>query len=400
MSDRDIKTAPRIKDLLDEICIFIKNSKTVGERNTLMRLKDRISLLNSSAFSSTPVGMREIWEGIHSFALASMKSREAQLIYIGELLNRIYSMMHDSERVGMLRLYIMIDEAQFLTDESNSNSIISKLIEEGRKYGIGVIIITHAASTLNRKVMANASTFLTFYSREPTEVSYVAKALSGSNPAMADALRSKMFRIAQNQAILVSSRCRNPVLLSTPRFDEIALDGSSEQNDIELKGFLGSHARKPVSLSHLRQINSRIADSEISKLVQSGFLSYMKDEYDKEEWVMCRNPSLSLEHELWVMRISELLTGAGISNSIIDNSNGPDISVANRDCRMALEYETGSKSAESTLRMVDSRLKSYSRIVIVTKTDLVEQYRKYFNSGNIEVIGTESIGMLPEIVGA
>ena len=34
MSDRELKSAPKVKALLDEICIFIRNSKSVGERNT------------------------------------------------------------------------------------------------------------------------------------------------------------------------------------------------------------------------------------------------------------------------------------------------------------------------------------------------------------------------------
>jgi ABC-type dipeptide/oligopeptide/nickel transport system ATPase subunit len=398
MSDRELKSAPTIRNLLDEICIFIRNSKTVGERNTLLRLKDRISLLDSSAFNSTPISMKEMQGGIHSFALANMKSREAQLIYIGELLSRIYSTMHDSKREGMLRLYIMIDEAQFLTDDSNSNSIISKLIEEGRKYGIGVIIVTHAASTLNKKVMANASAFLTFYSREPSEVSYVTKVLSGSNAAMADALRNKMFRIAQNQAMLVSSRNRNPVLLSTPRFDEVAIEGNAALGEGEAKGLLMLHAKRPAAISELKRLNPGITDSVLSKLMQSGFLSRMKDDYDREEWVMCRNPSLSLEHELWVKRISELLAKDGIENRIIDNSNGPDISVINGNCKVAIEYETGSKSMESTLKMVESRLRSYPKVIIVTKDSLVGQYKKRLNLGGVEVIGTEGVVALPHLI--
>ena len=398
MSDRELKSAPKVKDLLDEICIFIRNSKSVGERNTLLRLKDRISLLNSSAFNSVPIGMREVQGGIHSFALANMKSREAQLIYIGELLSRIYSTMHDSKRDGMLRLYIMIDEAQFLTDDSNSNSIISKLIEEGRKYGIGVIIITHAASTLNKKVMANASTFLTFYSREPSEVTYVTRVLSGSNAAMAEALRSKMFRVAQNQAILVSSRNRSPVLLSTPRFDEVAAGGNAPIGGIEAEGFLMLHAKRPVTVSGLKRLNPGITDLVLSKLVRSGFLSHMRDDYDGEEWVMCRNPSLSLEHELWVKRISELMEKEGIANRIIDNSNGPDISVTNGNRKVAIEYETGSKSMESTLKMVELRLKSYSRVIVVTRGALVEQYKKCLNREGIEVVGTGGVAMLPQLI--
>ncbi len=397
LADRELANAPTIRDLIDEINIFIRNSKTAGERNTLLRLKDRISLLNSSAFTGVSTSMNNIQNGIHSFALASMKSREAQLIYIGELLNRIYSMMHDKENNGALRLYIMIDEAQFLTDNSNSNSIISKLIEEGRKYGIGVIIVTHAASTLNKKIMANASTFLTFYAREPSEVAYIAKVLSGSDGQMADAIRNKMQRLVQNQAMLVSSNVRNPVLLSTPKFNEVIITGNSSMGEDEAKELLKSKAKKPIRLSEIKDVN-KIDSSLVSKLTESGELSYLEDSYDNVEWVMWRNNSLSLEHELWVKRISEFISSKGIENMILDNSTGPDISILRNGIKIAIEYETGSKSMESTIKMMELRLKSYSRVVILTKSGLVDFYRQNLVGKLVEVIARENLEMLQQML--
>ncbi|MFI5412437.1 MAG: hypothetical protein ACHQX1_00935, partial [Candidatus Micrarchaeales archaeon] len=180
-------------------------SKGVGERNTLLHLKDRLALLNSSAFAGQSIGMEGIDKGLNSFSLAGMKSREARIIYIGELLNRLYAKMHDSERQHCVKLYIMIDEAQFLVDETGNNSIITKMIEEGRKYGVGVIIVTHAASTLNKKIMANCSTFATFYAREPSEVSYIAKVLSGSSNDVTDAVKRRIGTLRGNQVIMISS---------------------------------------------------------------------------------------------------------------------------------------------------------------------------------------------------
>ena len=111
-----------------------------------------------------------------------------------------------------------------------------------------------------------------------------------------------------------------------------------------------------------------------------------------------QNPSLSLEHELWVKRISELMEKEGIANRIIDNSNGPDISVTNGNRKVAIEYETGSKSMESTLKMVELRLKSYSRVIVVTRGALVEQYKKCLNREGIEVVGTGGVAMLPQLI--
>jgi ABC-type dipeptide/oligopeptide/nickel transport system ATPase subunit len=377
-SDKKVDRVPTIRDLLDELNVFIKNSKGVGERNTLLHLKDKISLLNSSAFSGNFTTMEELQKGLHSFALANMKSRESQLIYIGELLNRIYSTMHDMEGQNALRLYIMIDEAQFLTDNSDNNSIISKLIEEGRKYGIGVIIVTHAASTLNKKVIANAASFITFYAREPAEVSFISKVLSGGDIPKMNEVRNMLGRLKQNQAILVSSIIRAPVLISTPIHTDIKIN-TGGISEIELKELLRMKAKRPVRVSEIDP--KGIYSGLIGNLANSGFLDCFVDEIDGgTKWIMLHSGALSIEHEVWVSRISSCLSANGIQNSIIDNSNGPDISVLKNGVRIALEYETGFKRMESTLEMVKARLYKYSVVIIITKPGMVNEYRIKFSA--------------------
>jgi hypothetical protein len=396
-SDKSISKPPTIKDLLDELNIFIKNSRSIGEKNTLMHLKDKISLLNSSAFSGNFTTMDELQKGLHSFALANMKSRESQLIYIGELLSRIYSTMHDMKGQHTLRLYIMIDEAQFLTDNSDNNSIISKLIEEGRKYGIGVIIVTHAASSLNKKIIANASSFITFYAREPTEVSFISKVLSGGDVMKMNAVRGMLGKLKQSEAILVSSIVRSPVLISTPVYTDIRADAGLIP-EAEFKELLRMKAKRPVRVSEIDP--KGIYSVLIGKLVGTRFLELFEDEFDnRERWIMLHNGALSLEHEMWVNRISSCLSANEIPNSIIDNSQGPDISVLKGEKRIAIEYETGLKRMESTLDMVKARLYKYSFVIIITKPEMAENYRLHFSGmKNVSVMGNRDLDLIARSV--
>jgi hypothetical protein len=396
-SDKSISKPPTIKDLLDELNIFIKNSRSIGEKNTLMHLKDKISLLNSSAFSGNFTTMDELQKGLHSFALANMKSRESQLIYIGELLSRIYSTMHDMKGQHTLRLYIMIDEAQFLTDNSDNNSIISKLIEEGRKYGIGVIIVTHAASSLNKKIIANASSFITFYAREPTEVSFISKVLSGGDVMKMNAVRGMLGKLKQSEAILVSSIVRSPVLISTPVYTDIRADAGLIP-EAEFKELLRMKAKRPVRVSEIDP--KGIYSVLIGKLVGTRFLELFEDEFDnRERWIMLHNGALSLEHEMCVNRISSCLSANEIPNSIIDNSQGPDISVLKGEKRIAIEYETGLKRMESTLDMVKARLYKYSFVIIITKPEMAENYRLRFSGmKNVSVMGNRDLDLIARSV--
>jgi DNA helicase HerA-like ATPase len=397
--DRNIANTPSIKDLVDELNIFIKNSKGVGERNTLLHLRDRISLLNSPAFNSRSISIDGLNTGLNSFCLANMKSKEAQLIYIGELLKRLYSKMHDNSKQDSLRMYIMIDEAQFLVDEASNNSIIAKLIEEGRKYGVGVIIVTHAASTLNRKIMTNCSTFATFYAREPSEISYVAKVLSGSNPTMIDAVRNKISTLKGNQIILLSNRFRNPVIVSTPKFDEIEVK-ASDYTKQEIMNLLNTVSKRPIIKEELTKLGINCNSNIIGELIASRFLCklVLNQNAVNEEWFMIYNRSLSIEHEVWVTKISRLLILTGIKNNIIDNSNGPDISAIINDRKIAIEYETGSKSLNETAKMLISRVANYDDIIIVTKEPLLQHYSDNFKSENIKVISRENIESIIDII--
>ncbi len=397
-TDRTLETTPTIRDLLDELSIFIRNSKSIGERNTLLHLKDRLSLLNSSAFAGQLISTSGLDKGLHSFSLGGMKSKEARIIYIGELLNRIYAKMHDSERQVHVRLYIMIDEAQFLVDESGSNSIITKIVEEGRKYGIGVVVVTHAASTLNKKIMANCSTFATFYAREPSEVNYVVRVLSGSNPEVADAVRKKIGTLRGNQAIIITNVARSPTVISTPKFDEMYIGRSGVYSESEIEGLFRSRAGKPIRIAELDSVG-RVDGVVVERLLGSGMLDrfVFKEDGNAEEWLMVHNRSISIEHEVYVKKMAELLSSRSIQNRVIDNSNGPDISAVVNGKRVAIEYETGLKSLNSTAGMITSRLDSYDRVIVVTNSSSIDQYSRSFASERIRVV--VFAGMIPALMG-
>ena len=215
-NNKTLEKTPTIKDLVAELNIFIKNSRTTGERNTLLHLKGRLSLLNTVTFARNFVPVDSLKEGLSSFSLAGLGNGEAQLIYIHEVLRRLYISMKKNEKERGLRLYVVLDEAQFLINSSESEAmIIRKLIEEGRKYGVGVIIVTHMANRLEKQIVANASTFITFHAREPSEINYVSALLYGNNQHAGEIIKERLRSLKQYQALVVSSRTRNPTVVDT-----------------------------------------------------------------------------------------------------------------------------------------------------------------------------------------
>ena len=185
--------------------------------------------------------------------------------------------------------------------------------------------------------------------------------------------------------MLVSSVARNPVFLATPSFKEFAPFSNSIKEN-EAKEALAIMAKRPIKISDLKE-RSKIPDNIIKNLVESKFLDWIKDE--QEEWVMCHNNSLSLEHEFYVSKIAKLLNDNKIANRIVDNSTGPDIIAIVDNKKIALEYETGSKSQESTIKMMNSRINEYYKTIVVTKKELVNNYRNICNNPKLEVMGSD-----------
>ncbi len=393
--DTKIKSLPTIADLIDELSIFIKNSDTASEKNTLQHLRDKISLLNTVAFTRNFVSIDSLKHGVNSFSLAELKNREAQIIYINELLRRLYSTMKEHEKEKGVALYIMLDEAQFLINSSQSGGeTISKLISEGRKYGVGVIIATHMANVLDKRVVSNAATFITFYAREPTEINYVSNVLSGGDPQRGFFIKQKLMNLNRNVAIVMSDFVKNPVVVNTPRFDDIGVTDIADTTDIKDK--LLFLCRRPVLYNELKY-----DDKIIRGLIDAHELETMQTDFmgRQETWVMKRNGAFSIEHEVWVRKIRDYIAALGVNVYIVNSANGPDVVVYSKGAKYAIEYETGRKDLKSTKQMIDKRLSQFTKIVVVVNEASYDAYKKELERPRVLVITLKELEKLKELLG-
>jgi energy-coupling factor transporter ATP-binding protein EcfA2 len=379
-----IETPPVMADLIAEIDIFIRNARYTTEKNTLLHLKERLSLLNTSAFRGRTIGLGSLGRGICSFSLAGLKNRDAQVVYMNELLRRLYVSMKDNKVEGGLSCYVVVDEAQFLI-EGEKGGVIKKIFEEGRKYGVGAIIATHAASSLNKKITANASTFITFYSREPSEVSYVSSLISGNDQRIRDLVKERLRMLGRNQALVLTNarRCIS-VVRTRDIFDvkaRMPLVAESDNNDDEkaCNAVLGA-AASPITyevLSKAIGMDGSNVDAILEKLIASGQLDrFALDGEEEEVWFMRHNPALSIEHEVRIRKISEYLKNAGIKNWINHTGRGPDIVAYKDGKRIAVEYETGKKDIKQTSVMLGGRMRTYVETVVVVDDRFYRNYEK------------------------
>ncbi|MDE1823624.1 MAG: ATP-binding protein, partial [Candidatus Micrarchaeota archaeon] len=228
---------PTIRDLMYSVKVF-KAHAGKSEHSVLEGLERRLSLIENGR-SSRNVQMDRLLEGNSIFLLGSLHTPEAQAVYIEAFLRKVYSSMLSSEKSSKPLLYILIDEAEKVSE----SKMLGKLAAEGRKYGIGIIAISQRAKSISKSLRSNSSLFITFYQREPEELNYIANLIAGGNELNRFAEVKKGIRhLRRGQAMVLDSKEHEPFVATFFRCDE---------NSVNAKYMISSLSRECIRESEL-----------------------------------------------------------------------------------------------------------------------------------------------------
>jgi hypothetical protein len=371
LSQREMENLPDFAALIKELKIFIANSRTSAEKARLTNMLNKLSSLSAGipSHNGKSKGISELFNGVVAVPLKNFGNQESRQILMHEILSRLYSRMHEMKITHKLSNYIVIDELDFvLADYDSGTGIIKKIVREGRKYGIGLIISTHMCNALPKEMVENSSCLITFNSKDPGERHYVASVMARGSQALE--------KFIDGEVSIVEKYC---FILSVPEFPmplKVMIDPGEARsvfNHVDYAIAAPTDEALKVPTEKESAIRMGFTEEHIEKLKESKIMSSLL--YKGSEWLMLRNPSLSIEHEFYVKKISEWLSANGIRNYIIDNSTGPDIAAYPFTNKMAVEYETGRKSAYSTSRMIDNRLKDYDFVLVIVNDDAFGFYK-------------------------
>ncbi len=358
---------PNIHSLMFTIKAFKRNAKLASERGVLESLERRLALIENGAFErSTDMG--RVISGNSVFLLSGLHTPEAQSIYIEGFLRKIYSKMLGSEKSVAPKFYVVIDEAEKLGD----NPIIGRIAAEGRKYGIGIIAVSQRAKLIDKDLRGNACMLAAFGIKEPEELNYVANFIAGGNEMGRFAEVKKALRNAgRGCAVVIGAGMRNPVVV---RFK---VNTSSKEN-VEFR--ISELSRGGIRKGELvGRIGGCSVDGSIEKMLGSGRMKSCSIVCGKYSglWYISDSHN-SAEHDVAVNIISKHLLSLGIRNRMYNSSYGPDIIAFGNGTRVAVEYETGSKSIDDTARMLEGRKAKYQKVIVVVNDAHYEEYSKRF----------------------
>ncbi len=167
---------PTFYDVLRTLDELIETSPSEQYKAMLERIRPYIRMLLSNVFLETRLSLSELLEKPSIILLATLPSDQARALYLDTLLYKIVNTMYS---MGHKKTVIVVDEAHHLFRRTRSKTLISRLLMESRKYGLGLIVIVQQPLDVNESVILNSYTRIVFSIREHRNLEYISRSISG-----------------------------------------------------------------------------------------------------------------------------------------------------------------------------------------------------------------------------
>jgi DNA phosphorothioation-dependent restriction protein DptH len=171
-----LRQAYRTADGVPTLAQFAAAIEDAERESKVRNVRARIRpLTDFGLFTDEPEDTFEsIWRGGMVVDLSRLNLEEVQLAAAAFVLRKIYREMFRWQPDGTLRLAVVLDEAHRIAKDVT----LPKLMKEGRKYGIPVVVASQGSSDFHRDVLSNAGTKIIFRTNYP-ESRHVAGFLRG-----------------------------------------------------------------------------------------------------------------------------------------------------------------------------------------------------------------------------
>jgi len=191
------KEPPSFSDVL----MLIKESKGEGVDVRIQSLLPYIDILSSRVFSETSISINRVIHNPTIIDLHKSVAESIEVIFVDTLLRMLYNRVMELKGLGK-DIFIIIEEAHRFM-KGRGFSIINKLLKEGRKYGINLILITQQPLDLSPDAYTNSDVKVVFALDEQRNLSYVSNVLSPyQNARSVNVVRGVIKQLSRGEAIV------------------------------------------------------------------------------------------------------------------------------------------------------------------------------------------------------
>lgn len=425
---------PNNTELIQTLFEEMKSTSS-REKESIMSLYKTIKLYSQSTIfgAKTQIPFQDMLEKSSVISLADLRNSKMIQIVEEALLRKLYYyMLGRNIQHRKVSIYIIIDELNALA--SSKETMLIRLLAEGRKFGLAFLLGAQIVKTLPPEIVGNCATKIMFRASEFEDFSYLADMLASTYFHHKER-KSQVFKLFRNlkplQAMIINSTHKDPVKVKvtfvhkTFRYRQLKKKNckkeETESKTVEkveaaIHGEIpadSGHDKITLSIIHLLEINHgamektrllfalKISDNNlfyrsIDSLMEKDMIKEIRRSnlFNKTyKYIVINKSNKSAEHSLEIKLVYDYLLYKRFNVRIMDQDNVPDIEVEISGVRFAVEIETGSKKDNQLIvEMLRNRSKVFSKVVIVT-----EDFKRFsglvtdHNLTNCEVISFEGV---------
>jgi len=167
---------PTFNDVFITLTTMIESSSSKDgflSRDVLNSLIPYLDLLRSQYLTTTSIIPEELFSGLTVVDLSTVDSDFLRGIYVESLLYVVNTYMKTANKP----LFLIVDEAHRFMGGKVA-PLLSKLVMEGRKFGVTLVVITQHPLDLDPNIIGNSAYIVTFAIQEVNNLNYISRVLS------------------------------------------------------------------------------------------------------------------------------------------------------------------------------------------------------------------------------
>ena len=194
---------------IDDIMHFCREERSKAKWSVINALE---SLRETGILSSSPTTMDEIIQrGRASIIDMRWVTPELQGIIIAHLCNDLFQAR---KRGKIPPAMLVVEEAHNFCpergfDKSVSSDILRVIASEGRKFGLGLMVVSQRPARIDKNVLSQCNTQIILKVTNPNDLRAISKGLEGFSSGMEEEIK----RLPSGVALLVSNDIEHPILV-------------------------------------------------------------------------------------------------------------------------------------------------------------------------------------------
>jgi hypothetical protein len=194
---------------IHDIIRAVEKSKNKARWGLITHLE---ALRDSGIISSEPVSIRElVRRGIASIIDMTGVSPEMQKVIVAYLCREIFE---SRKRNRVPPAMIVMEEAHNFCpergyDRAPSTEIIRTIASEGRKFGLGLLVVSQRPARVDKNILSQCNTQIILKVTNPNDIRAISKGLEG----MSSELEEEIKRLPPGVALLVSTYIERPIFV-------------------------------------------------------------------------------------------------------------------------------------------------------------------------------------------